>query len=124
MTLHVEAITAPSFTFTPTQQGDELHVTFTGTGDLVAVEPLGTFLREVRDDAVRLQISRLVLDLRKLFFINSSCLKAFVNLVFFLKDTPHQPMIEFLTDEKLAWQERAVSPLQRMSPQTVRITNA
>lgn len=122
MTLQVEAVTAPSYTFTPETKDEEIHVVFSGTGDLVAVEALGAFLNELREDVVRLEAPRLVLDLRQLYFINSSCLKAFVNLVFFLQEASPQTSVEFIADKKLSWQERAVSPLHRMSPKTVTIT--
>jgi hypothetical protein len=41
--------------------------------------------------------------------------------VFFLREAEHTPLLEFVTDGKLTWQERALAPLRRMSPSTVSI---
>ncbi len=121
MTLAVREVVTPTFTFVPKLQGTDLCCALTGTADLVAVEPLQDFLKELREDVARLRPPRVEVDVRALLFINSSCLKAFVNLVFFLREAAHTPLLEFVTDGKLTWQERALAPLRRMSPSTVSI---
>lgn len=121
MTLAVQRVSASSFAFTPSFHETDITVQLSGTADLVAVEPLQGFLTELRGDIARLKPRRLEIDVRELYFINSSCLKALVNLVFFLREADHTPLLEFVTDKKLTWQERALSPIRRMSPSTVAI---
>ncbi len=120
--LRIEAVTADSYSFTPTLEAEAIVIRFGGTGDLVAVVPLGAFLGDLRDEVLRLKPKVLRLDVRELYFINSSCLKAFVNLVFYLAGAGSEAMVEFVTNSHLAWQERALSPIARMAPTTVRIT--
>lgn|SRR5688572_11955790 len=112
------------FAFSPTWDGANLSATFAGTADLVAVTPLAEFLDALGEDAKRLHSARVRLDLTKLVFINSSCLKAFVSFVVALKDSTAPVRIEFLTDPGYPWQGRAVAPIARIAPATVSVTRA
>lgn len=112
------------FAFAPSWDGARLSATFTGTADLMAVVPLAAFLDGLGQDAERLHSKRVQLDLTRLEFINSSCLKAFVSFVVRLKDSSHPVHIEFLTDPGFPWQGRAVAPIARISPGTVCVVRA
>jgi hypothetical protein len=112
------------FTFAPNWDGDNLSATFTGTADLVAVVPLAAFLEGLGHDVERLHSGRVQLDLTRLEFINSSCLKAFVSFVVRLKDGSRPVRIEFLTDPAFPWQGRAVAPIARIAPDTVCVVRA
>jgi len=112
------------FAFSPNWDGANLSATFAGTADLMAVAPLAEFLGSLGQDAQRLHSRRVQLDLTRLLFINSSCLKAFVSFVVLLKDGNRPVSIEFLTDAGFPWQGRAVAPIARISPGTVSVTRA
>lgn len=108
-----------NFAFAPHWDGANLSATFTGTADLMAVVPLAEFLKGLGQDVSRLRSRRVRLDLTRLEFINSSCLKAFVAFVVRMKDGQRPVHVEFLTDPGFPWQGRAVAPIARISPETV-----
>ncbi|WP_433929015.1 hypothetical protein AB3662_36100 [Sorangium cellulosum] len=117
----VDPIVTESFAIERTVSNDTLCVKVTGTGDMAAVAPLGLFLEDLQSEALRLRVSAVVFDVRALYFLNSSCLKAFISFVFSLTGQGLRCKVEFLTDARLGWQRRSLTALERIAPELVSI---
>jgi hypothetical protein len=122
--LKVEPVVTESFGIHPDLQGDLVRITLSGTGDMAAAEPLGAYLKAVQEEVSRLSVAIVEFDVRTLYFLNSSCLKAFITFVCNVGIQGLRCKIRFLTDARLGWQRRSLSALQRMSPFVVSIEDA
>ncbi|KYF71784.1 hypothetical protein BE11_33115 [Sorangium cellulosum] len=121
--LRVEPVVTESFGIEPALRDDSLSVKLTGTGDMAAVAPLGSLLKELQWEAVRLRVSAVEFDVRALYFLNSSCLKAFISFICGLAGQGLKCKVQFVTDARLGWQRRSLTALERMSPELVSITD-
>ncbi|XXT15609.1 hypothetical protein WME94_35725 [Sorangium sp. So ce429] len=121
--LRVEPIVTDSFGIEPALRDDTLSVKLTGTGDMAAVAPLDMFLKDMQSEALRLRVSAVEFDVRALYFLNSSCLKAFISFISRLGSQGLRCKIQFLTDTRLGWQRRSLTALERMSPELVSIAD-
>ncbi|WP_437730458.1 hypothetical protein [Sorangium sp. So ce1335] len=120
--LRVEPVVTESFGIEPALREDTLGVRLTGTGDMAAVAPLGTFLKDLHAEAARLRVGAIEFDVRNLYFLNSSCLKAFISFICGLAGQGLRCKVQFVTDARLGWQRRSLTALERMSPDVVSIT--
>ena len=62
-------------------------------------------------------------DVRALYFLNSSCLKAFISFICGLAGQGLKCKVQFVTDARLGWQRRSLTALERMSPELVSIAD-
>lgn len=93
-----------------------------GTADMLAVDPLKQCLGDLRNELVKLGITRLEVDMKSLYLLNSSCIKAFVSLIYSIQTAGQQLAIEFQVDKNLSWQARTIAPLTRMAPELVSVS--
>ncbi|XXY51730.1 hypothetical protein WME91_11360 [Sorangium sp. So ce269] len=121
--LRVEPVVTDSFGIEPALRDDTLSVKLTGTGDMAAVAPLDMFLKDMQSEALRLRVSAVEFDVRALYFLNSSCLKAFISFISRLGSQGLRCKIQFLTDARLGWQRRSLTALERMSPELISIAD-
>ncbi|WP_437893404.1 hypothetical protein [Sorangium sp. So ce124] len=122
--LRVEPVVTDSFGIEPALREDTVVVKLTGTGDMAAVAPLGLLLKDLHAEAARLRVSAIEFDVRALYFLNSSCLKAFISFIAGLASQGQKCKVEFLTDARLGWQRRSLTAIERMSPELVSIADA
>ncbi|WP_437535174.1 hypothetical protein WME79_13095 [Sorangium sp. So ce726] len=119
--LRVDRITTDSFGIEPALLGDRLSIKLTGTGDMAAAAPLGAYCKEVQHEVRRLSLAAVEFDIRALYFLNSSCLKAFIAFIAGVTGQGPKCKIRFVTDARLGWQRRSLAALERMSPGLVSI---
>lgn len=84
-----------------------------GTADLRVQESLDAFLKRA-DACARAESSgEVVVDVRALEFMNSSCFKAFVSWIGRLQELPPEAQyrIRFLSDQRMLWQRRSLHAL-------------
>ncbi|KYF73044.1 hypothetical protein BE11_11065 [Sorangium cellulosum] len=119
--LRVDHVVTDSFGIEPALLGDRLSIKLTGTGDMAAAAPLGGYCKEVQEEVRRLSLAAVEFDIRALYFLNSSCLKAFIAFICGVAAQGLTCEIRFVTDARLAWQRRSLTALERMSPSLVSI---
>jgi len=119
--LELEAVLDEGFQARPSLEGSRLAIAFSGSGDMKAIEVLASYLKRVHAEALRLSVSEVRCDLRKLVFMNSSCFKSFVVWIDTLKSAPDPYQIGFLTDPSLHWQRRSLEALRRLAVNIVSI---
>ena len=111
-----------AFSLEPRVEASGLVVRFSGNGDMSAVAALGRYLKLVHGEAVDIGLTQVSFDFRELYFMNSSCFKAFVTFIDTVGQT--QPLayeIRFLTNPKLHWQRRSLEALRHLAPRIVRV---
>lgn len=113
------AIRAKTFAFVPVPEGTIPTVKLTGTGDGEAMAPLDRFLKLVHKDLVDDRRGAVAVDLTGLYFINSSCLKAFVSWIHKVKTAERGYQIRLQMNPRLSWQRRSLEPLKRLAPKVV-----
>jgi hypothetical protein len=119
--LELATIDTPAFSCAPALDAGRLTVTFVGTGDVAAIEVLGTYLKQVHAEAERLGLTEVTCDFRKLVFMNSSCFKAFVVWIDTVKNAARGYRIRFLTDPEMHWQRRSLEALRRLATTVVSV---
>jgi hypothetical protein len=119
--LRVDRVSIDSFGIEPALLGDRLGIKLTGTGDMAAAMPLGSYCREIQNEVRRLSLAAVEFDIRALYFLNSSCLKAFISFIAGVAAQGPKCEIRFVTDARLGWQRRSLAALERMSAGLVSI---
>jgi anti-anti-sigma factor len=90
-----------------------IAVTFAGTADTETRADLDRYVKQLHGEALRLRVPAVVLDLRDLEFMNSSCLKILVAWLAQLRDLPtdQQYKIRIRSNPNLLWQRRSLAAL-------------
>jgi hypothetical protein len=91
-------------------EGDILRLVLEGTADAVVEADLGELIGQVHGEALRAGVREVVVDLRKLEFMNSSCFKAFITWIVAMRRLPEAQhyRIRFLSNAGLHWQKRSL----------------
>jgi hypothetical protein len=121
----LQEFSATSFSTKTTFEPEAGRVQLAGNADMNAVAGLGGYLKALHVEVARQQLKRVVVDIRDLYFMNSSCLKALVTWI-----TTVQAMaptgryrIEFISNDKLPWQRRSLDALRNLGAGTVDVVN-
>jgi hypothetical protein len=117
--LNLPAIRANGFAITPLNDGPAPAVKFSGNGDTEAVSPLDRFLKLLHKNLIDGQRTSVSVDLGDLYFMNSSCLKAFVSWIYKVNTTGRPYQIRLQVNPRQSWQRRSLEPLKRLAPAVV-----
>jgi len=84
-----------------------------GNAETESSRELAAYLGALHQLASEWKLREVVVDLRALEFMNSSCFKTFVGWISSLQDAPVdlQYKVRFLADEKKHWQRRSLDAL-------------
>jgi hypothetical protein len=105
------------------ESGPALQITLVGNADLNVKVELERFMVAVHDEARRQHAREVVVDLRQLEFMNSSCLKSFVWWISSVHGlgAAHQYHITFLSSPAMYWQRRSLTALAGLATELVSI---
>ena len=103
--------------------GPRVRLHLWGNADMRAKDHLDRFLAAVDDRAVADATEEVVVDLRELVFMNSSCLKAVVTWLGRIQDraAPQRYRVKFLKEPAAHWQVRSLHALAAFAPEIVRV---
>jgi hypothetical protein len=121
MELQLKPISHGEFGIEPYLNERQLAFKLSGTGDMAAIGPLRKSLSGVQSEVARLGLKGFEVDIRGLYFLNSSCLKALVNFIYEVQTGPPTFPIRFVVTSRLSWQRRALAALERMAPELVTV---
>jgi len=112
-----------SFRVARTREEERLCVRMRGHADVGAKTTLDGIVAEVDKEASADAVPEVVVDLRRLDFMNSSCLKTLVTWLNNVRQRPadQQYRIRFLRDVNAYWQERSLGALQAFAPAIVTV---
>jgi hypothetical protein len=96
-----------------------------GSAETGAMTELDGFLKRLHESAVDAKVPEVVIDMRSLEFMNSSCFKQFVTWINTLQEAPteSQYRVRFVADEKKHWQSRSLGALACFAVDLIRIEN-
>jgi hypothetical protein len=101
-----------------------LTVILAGNADLNVKADLDRFVGAVHAEAQRTRAKEVMVDLKELEFMNSSCLKSFVWWITRVQElaTPYQYRIVFVSSPSMYWQRRSLSALAGLASDLVSIS--
>ena len=108
-----EVIRESDFSAEASVQGGHMEVALSGTADLTVKAQLDRFLRTLHAETQRRALSEVSVDVRRLEFMNSSCLKSFVWWISTVEEEPAEARyhIVFLSSPTVYWQRRSLNAL-------------
>ena len=123
---NIAAIKEPEFEASAVVEGDAIVMRLWGDADLRVNDALGPFLASVDEEARKNRLGEVVADFRELVFMNSSCLKEFVEWISRVEDRRANASyrICFLSDPTMHWQARSLHALRSFAPDLVRIEDS
>jgi hypothetical protein len=94
-----------------------------GNADLNVKAQLDRFVAAVHDEALRISAEEVTVDLRRLEFMNSSCLKSFVWWISTVQDMGlgKSYRITFLSSPSMYWQRRSLNALACLATDLVSV---
>lgn len=121
--LNVPAVSTADFKANASSDAQGISVTLTGNADVRVMAPLDAMLRTLSMELERVTPPEVVVDMRNLQFMNSSCFKSFVTWLGHVQDLEPQKQykIRFLSDANKHWQKRSLSALSCFAVDLVRI---
>ena len=104
-------------------EGPSLHVTLVGNADLNVKAELDRFMTAVHDEARSIGAKDVVVDLKELEFMNSSCLKSLVWWISSVNElaADRQYHITFVSSPAMYWQRRSLTALAGLASDLVSI---
>jgi hypothetical protein len=117
--LNLPAIRANGFSLVPSADGPTPTIKFSGNGDTEAISPLDRFLKLLHKTLIDEDCKSVAVDLGDLYFMNSSCLKAFVSWIYKVNTTGRAYQIHLQMNPRQTWQRRSLEPLKRLAPAIV-----
>jgi hypothetical protein len=122
-TLNVPTVTTPDFQATASQDSSGVSVRLTGNADVRVMSALDAMLRTLSTELEKVGVPEVVVDLRNLQFMNSSCFKSFVTWLGQVQELEpeRQYRIRFLSDASKHWQRRSLAALSCFAVELVRI---
>ena len=110
----VEGISLRDFSATVTEGEAVLVTKLVGNADMAAKEGLDGLLPRLHDRALETSTREVVIDMRELEFMNSSCFKSFVTWISALSELEpeKQYKIKLQSKPELHWQRRSLHALR------------
>jgi hypothetical protein len=107
-------VSAPAFSADASQRAKSVEVRMNGNADSLVLDVLERFLRDLHKEACRAGISEVKLDIRELYFLNSSCMKLLVTWFTSLREleSAKQYRVVVYSSPKLHWQRRSFDALR------------
>lgn len=98
-------------------EGSDLIIALSGTADLDVRSELALWLKTVHDEMLRLKLSRVIVDIRRLEFMSSLCLNAFVGWLATIMDLSptQQYRVHFKWSREMFWQRKSLNALRRFA---------
>jgi hypothetical protein len=100
-----------------------IRIRLVGSAESASKPHLDALLVRVHAEAQRLALHEVVVDVRALDFMNSSCFKAFVTWAGLAEELEHerQYKIRIVSDESKHWQRRSLTALACFAAELIRV---
>jgi hypothetical protein len=123
--LKLSPVVMENFSIKPVLVSSGLKVVMSGSADTEARVSLRQFVLQAHEEAFRLGVGAVFVDVHELYFINSSCLKSLVVWIDLIGKSIGQPryQLNFVIDSHLHWQDRSIAALKRLAPDAVQVSN-
>ncbi len=107
-------VTGDDFAGSAHVDGSTVQAVLKGNADYAAFDALEMLLNRIHAETKRLAATEVVVDLRQLEFMNSSCFKSFVSWVTDIQelDDAKRYKVKFLSNPAYHWQKRSLHSLR------------
>jgi hypothetical protein len=112
--LRLAPVEGATLRLTPSLEGSTLTVVLSGSADLAARPLVESLLKSLHDEVSTSNITVVVMDVRDLTFMNSSCIKEFLTWLRMVRelDVSRRYEVRFLSNPLHAWQKRTLQSLR------------
>jgi len=119
----VVSVSGDDFTGAASHESNTLTTWLKGNADYAALDALEMLLTRVHTEARRLAVGEVIVDLRQLEFMNSSCFKSFVSWITDIQELEAslQYKVRFLSNPNLHWQKRSLHSLRCFAVELVTV---
>lgn len=119
----VPKLSTNTFTAELSMQDDAALLKVTGSADLLVMHSLDAMLKQLAEQLKQVRVREVVVDMRELEFMNSSCFKSFVTWLTDVQqlERDKQYQIRFLSDSSKHWQRRSLFALSCFAVDLVKI---
>lgn len=102
---------------------DGIRLILSGNADMDVVPLLGPYLSQVHDLLCSSGARSVMVDIRDLYFLNSSCFKAVINWIATISklEANQQYDVKFVTNSRLHWQKRNLRSILDFAPSIVAV---
>jgi hypothetical protein len=106
-----------------TEEADSLRMLLVGNADSRVKDHLHAYLQEIHATAQRARVASVLIDLRRLEFMNSACLKALVSWLAEVRglERDRRYSVCFLSNSDIHWQRRSLHALQCFAAELVQV---
>jgi len=118
-----EAVQGNGFSAEASVTGSHMDVALSGTADLMVKGHLDRFLHTLHAEAQRRALTEVSVDVRRLEFMNSSCLNSFKWWVGAVQEQPAEGRyrIVFLSSPTVYWQRRSLDALAGLAGDVISV---
>jgi hypothetical protein len=122
----IQEIKTPDLQSSTDAERSTITVKLTGSAETPAVSELSSFLDRIHSSALEAKVGEVVIDMRALEFMNSSCFKTLVHWIGVLQEVAadSQYKVRFVHDEKKHWQSRSLGALACFAVDLIRVEAA
>ncbi|MCA9637680.1 MAG: hypothetical protein KC420_16755 [Myxococcales bacterium] len=108
--MNIPDLVSGELTASGARDGDSVRLSFSGNADARVDRELEAFLGKVHAEILRDPASEVIVDIRALEFMNSSCFKGFITWIVQVRrmDPKSRYRIRFLSTSKHPWQKRSL----------------
>jgi hypothetical protein len=120
----VASVKGDDFAAAAQHEGTTVNAWLKGNADYAALDALDMLLDRVHAESRRLGVKEVIIDLRQLEFMNSSCIKSFVSWINDIQEleADRQYNVNFLSNPSLYWQKRSLHSLRCFAVELVSVT--
>jgi hypothetical protein len=120
----VVSVSGEDFTASANREGSEIIAWLKGNADYSAIDALEMLVNRIHADAQRARLSEVIVDLRELEFMNSSCFKSLVSWITAIQEleATAQYKVRFLSNPDLHWQKRSLHTLRCFAVELITVT--
>ncbi len=124
--LSVQPIETADFSAGASYEGGRVVVRLKGNADVRVMFRLEALVKVLEAEIERVGTKEVLVDLRELEFMNSSCFKCFVSWLGNVQEYPaeRQYAFRFLSDPNKHWQQRSLNALSCFAASLVQIEQA
>jgi len=103
------------------ESGKDTCLKLSGNADMEMVPLLGPYLSRVHEQLCRMGARSVTVDLRELYFMNSSCFKAMITWIASVNSLEQGQKydVKFMTNSRLNWQRRNLRSILDFAPNIV-----
>jgi hypothetical protein len=108
------AVRGGEVTGTAARDGATITAFLKGNADMTAIDAVGKLIADLHVEATRAKTTEVIVDLRDLEFMNSSCFKAIVTWIASIRalDAAKRYRVRFVANPAMHWQKRSLDALR------------